>query len=167
MDFAGQYKSKLMTADETVNLIQDGWGVAFPVAVGQPPVLINALARNHSRFNHLELFCVVDIYPTDLKGIDRNHPLKPDYSYCMIQRAGVQNGTYVYTPIRLSEVFTFPVNNRPFQAVMLQVAPMDKNGYFSLGLSCDYILEFARQAQKVIVQVNENMPRTLDATSCI
>jgi acyl-CoA hydrolase len=37
---------------------------------------------------------------------------------------------------------------------------MDEFGFFSMGLSCDYGFPVAKKAEKIIVQVNENMPRT-------
>ncbi|MDD3895364.1 MAG: acetyl-CoA hydrolase/transferase C-terminal domain-containing protein [Syntrophomonadaceae bacterium] len=154
------YQSKLMSADEAVKMVQDGWAVAVPVAVGQPPVLINALARRKDEFTRVELFTVVDVYPTEMMKMGREDPFLLDYSYCMVQRAGVQDGKYVYTPGRLGEVPRFPEYNRHYEVVMLQVAPMDKNGHFSMGLSCDYIMPFSKLAKKVIVQVNEKMPRT-------
>lgn len=154
------YQSKLRTAQDAVKLIRDGWSVAVPVAVGQPPVLINALAERKDEFTDVELFTVVDVYPTEMMKMGREDPFRLDYSYCMVQRAGVQDGRYVYTPGRLGEVPRFPDYNRLFQVVMLQVTPMDKNGYFSMGLSCDYILPLSKHAEIVIVQVNEKMPRT-------
>lgn len=160
MDIKALYQQKLTSADEAVKLIEDGWSVAVPVAVGQPPALINALARRKKDFNQLELFTVVDVYPTEMIGMGRDDPFLLDYSYCMVQRAGVQDGRYVYTPGRLSEVSRFPEFGRYMHVAMLQVTPMDEHGYFSLGLSCDYILQFAKKAQKVLVQVNSKMPRT-------
>lgn len=160
MNLEDLYKSKLMSADDAVKLIKDGWSVAVPVAVGQPMVLINALARRKEELTRVELFTVVDVYPTDMMNMSREDPFLLDYSYCVVQRAGVQEGRFVYTPGRLSEVPRFPEYNRHYQVVMLQVAPMDKNGHFSMGLSCDYIMPLSRHAQKIIVQVNENMPRT-------
>jgi 4-hydroxybutyrate CoA-transferase len=160
MNLVDLYKSKLMSPDEAVGLIQDGWSVAVPVAVGQPPVLISALARRKNDFTHVELFSVVDVYPTEMMKMGRDDPFVLDYSYCIANRAGVQDGRYVYTPSRLSEAALLPKFNRPMNATMLQVAPMDKNGYFSMGLSCDYILTLSKQAEKIIIQVNDKMPRT-------
>lgn len=40
------------------------------------------------------------------------------------------------------------------------VSPMDRHGYFSLGTNADYGASVIRKARKVIVEVNENMPRT-------
>ena len=98
MNLRDLYQSKLMSADEAVRMIQDGWSVAFPVAVCQPPVLINALARRKDEFTRIELFTVVDVYPTEMMKMGRDDPFLLDYSYCVVQRAGVQEGRYVYTP---------------------------------------------------------------------
>lgn len=160
MDFKEIYKQKLTTADEAVKLIEDNWNVAVPVAVGQPPTLINALARRKNHYTNLGFLAVVDVYPTEMSAVEKNDGILLDFSYCVVNREGLQSGKYTYTPARLSQVPQFYDTGRYYNATMLQAAPMDEYGYFSMGLSCDYILPFSKQAQKVIVQVNENMPRT-------
>ena len=44
---------------------------------------------------------------------------------------------------------------------MLQVAPMDNHGYFSFGPQASHLRAICDVAQVIIVEVNENMPRTL------
>jgi len=39
------------------------------------------------------------------------------------------------------------------------VSPMDRHGYFSFGTGNDYSTKVARSAKRLIVEVNENMPR--------
>ncbi|WP_196893293.1 acetyl-CoA hydrolase/transferase family protein [Aureivirga marina] len=43
---------------------------------------------------------------------------------------------------------------------MLQVSPMDEHGYFSFGIDGSFSIDSARIAEKVIVEVNSNFPRT-------
>jgi len=43
---------------------------------------------------------------------------------------------------------------------MMQVSPMDEHGYFSFGLDGSFSIPAARNARKVIVEVNPCMPRT-------
>ncbi|WP_108650485.1 acetyl-CoA hydrolase/transferase family protein [Dongshaea marina] len=43
---------------------------------------------------------------------------------------------------------------------MFQVSPMDENGYFSFGLDGSFSIPAARRAKRIVVEVNENMPRT-------
>jgi len=158
--FRDIYKQKLTTPEEAVKLVQDGWRVTWPIAVGQPPVLINALVKRKDEFTHLEVLTVVDVYPTELLNLTKEDPIKPDFCYCIIARRGVQEGRFTYTPARLSQIPRYIDMGRPYQCVMMQVSPMDEYGYFSMGLSCDYALPVAKKAEKIIVQVNENMPRT-------
>ncbi len=160
MDYKEIYQQKLTTPEEAVKLVQDGWRVTWPIAIGQPPVLINALAKRKDEFTHLEVLTVVDAYPTELLDLTKEDPIKPDYCYCIIGRRGVQEGRFTYTPARLSQIPWYIDMGRPYQCVMMQVSPMDEFGYFSMGLSCDYAFPVAKKAEKIIVQVNENMPRT-------
>jgi butyryl-CoA:acetate CoA-transferase len=48
---------------------------------------------------------------------------------------------------------------------IMQVAPMDKFGYFNLGPSASHAYAVIQTAQKVIVEVNENMPVCLGGTN--
>src|SRR5208282_1465038 len=44
-------------------------------------------------------------------------------------------------------------------AFIVMVAPMDKAGFFSCGTNGDYTIPTARNAKKLIVEVNPRMPR--------
>ncbi|MEV7663678.1 acetyl-CoA hydrolase/transferase C-terminal domain-containing protein [Paenarthrobacter sp. NPDC089316] len=48
----------------------------------------------------------------------------------------------------------------PVDVVMLQVGPLDEEGCYDLGLTVDYAVVAAEHARVVLVEVNENMPRT-------
>lgn len=159
MDIREDYKRKLMTAAEAVKMVEDGWRVGTPVAAGQPPSLVNALARRKDEFTHLEFSAVVDAYPNEMLLLGRE-PIMQDYSYCVVARPKIQDGTFTYTPTRLGEIPRFPEVGRHFHVAMLMVSPMDKHGYFSMGLSCDYAMPLSKIANKIFIQVNENMPRT-------
>lgn len=44
---------------------------------------------------------------------------------------------------------------------MLMVAPMDKHGYFNFGPNASHLTAMCETSKKIIVEVNENMPRCL------
>jgi acyl-CoA hydrolase len=46
------------------------------------------------------------------------------------------------------------------RVVMATVSPMDDEGYFSFGVNCDYTAPVVEDAKTVLLEVNENMPRT-------
>ncbi|MFY9323229.1 MAG: 4-hydroxybutyrate CoA-transferase [Syntrophomonadaceae bacterium] len=153
------YKQKLTTAEEAVKLVQDGWRVTFPIAIGQPPALMTALARRKEEFTHLDVLLVIEAYASELMMITREDSIDIDY-IVPVNKKVIQDGTHTYTPARLGQMTKFLDMGRPQQVVMMQVAPMDEHGYFSMGTNCDFALPLGKRAEKVIVQVNENMPRT-------
>lgn len=159
MNIKEMYKQKLTTAEEAVKLVQDNWRVTFPIAVGQPPALMTALARRKNEFTHLDVLVVIESYANELMMITREDPIDIDY-IIPVNKKVIQNGTHTYTPARLSQMTKFLDMGRPQEAVMMQVAPMDEFGYFSMGTNCCFALPLGKRAEKLIVQVNENMPRT-------
>lgn len=80
-------------------------------------------------------------------------------------RAGIEDGSVDFFPIRGSRVMSLFEDGhlRPDVAVV-HVSPPDSHGYCSLGTSASYPLTLARIADRVIAQVNPQMPRTLSSS---
>jgi len=77
----------------------------------------------------------------------------------------VQEGRADYTPIFLSEIESlFTSGALPIDVCLLQCTPPDPYGYMSLGPSIDASLTAAQCARHVIVEINDQMPRTLGDT---
>jgi len=76
-------------------------------------------------------------------------------------RKAVQEGRGDYTPIFLSEIEgLFTSGAAPIDVCLLQCTPPDHYGYMSLGVSVDVSLTAAHCARRVIVEINDQMPRT-------
>ena len=45
--------------------------------------------------------------------------------------------------------------------VVVQVTPMDRNGFFNFSTSCSITPSYCRKARKLVVEVNTNVPRCL------
>lgn len=80
-------------------------------------------------------------------------------------RQAVGEGRADYTPIFLSEIPSLfaPGGPLPLDVALVQVAPADTDGSYSLGVSVDCAIAAVREAKLVIAQVNPNMPRTSGA----
>src|ERR1019366_826989 len=77
-------------------------------------------------------------------------------------RKAVQEGRADYTPIFLSEIEElFTSKAIEIDVCLLQCTPPDPYGYMSLGPSIDVSLTAAQCARHVIVEINEQCPRTL------
>jgi 4-hydroxybutyrate CoA-transferase len=80
-------------------------------------------------------------------------------------RTAVQEGRADYTPIFLSEIESlFTSGALPIDVCLLQCTPPDPYGYMSLGPSIDASLTAAQCAKHVIVEINDQVPRTLGDT---
>ena len=79
-----------------------------------------------------------------------------------IERKFVATGAGFYAPMRYSELPRFYRENiGHVDVAMLVVAPMDSHGYFSFGPQASHLRAVCDVADKIIVEVNENMPRCL------
>jgi acyl-CoA hydrolase/GNAT superfamily N-acetyltransferase len=76
-------------------------------------------------------------------------------------RRHVINGLADYTPMLLSDVpRLFKTGQKHLDTALLQVTPPDKKGMCSLGINVDITKAVAESADKLVVEINPNMPRT-------
>ncbi len=77
-------------------------------------------------------------------------------------RGAVNKGMADYTPIFLSAVpDLFHRDVIPVDVALIQLSMPDEHGYMSYGISVDIVKSAVENADVVIAQVNENMPRVL------
>lgn len=162
------YKSKLMTAEDAVKMLKGGEGVIVPLANGQPPALINALARRilNDELRNINYISALDIRLLEIHNPEIASKALVETLYAgPVSRYYIRKGQYAYTPHRFWEGPDITGNCRDVTVFMFTVSPMDKAGYFSTGTHPDYIWGMAREAMrnrecKLFVEVNEYMPRT-------
>lgn len=159
------YKEKLRSADEAAKLINTGDQIVAPLSNGQPLALINAVAK---RIKNNELTDITYVSGVDVRWFDLYHPdlkgkvLIDSGFVAPATRHGVTEGIFTYTPCRLGETVDMVTRCRSCDISTLVVSPMDKHGFFSTGCNVDWGWETAKisNPRHIIVEVNENMPRT-------
>ena len=76
------------------------------------------------------------------------------------ERKLIARGCSFYSPIRYSELPRYYRDSTtPDDVAMFQVAPMDSHGYFNFGPNASHLGAVCETSKKIIVEVNENMPR--------
>ena len=156
------YKEKLVTADEAVKIVKSGDYIHYGLFTGVVVDLDRALAK---RVNELE---DVTICSTMWSYAEPPEVLKADpkaehfhYSsshFTPIERKCNKEGNCWFLPVQIRENTKFYEECRPrFAVAMLQVAPMDKSGNFNLGPQVAEYWGVLRNADKIIVEVNEKM----------
>ncbi len=149
-----------ISAESAVQLVKSGDRVFIHGSAATPLHLVNTLLKRAGDIENVELVAI-----STYGDIDWNHPevLNSFYLNSLFVSANVRDwvngdrGDYV--PVFLSEIpRLFEKGALPLDVALVQVSPPDRNGYCTLGTSVDAALSAARNAKKVIAQVNPRMP---------
>jgi itaconate CoA-transferase len=171
MDIRSLYRSKLTTADRAVAPIPSGSKLSIGMAMTEPPALLKALA-DRAEAGGIEDLKVYYFEATSIVGktilrYELNDRIRP---YCMFitatERAlikrGVEDGgrkVINYVPNNFHQAPRLLIDEIGIDTFVCTVSPMDRHGYFTFGIGNDYSTKVARSAKRLIVEVNENMPR--------
>ena len=164
MDFQKEYQQKLVSADEAVKIIKSGDWVDYGWCTGTPDALDKALANRTDELKDVKLRGGILLKP--LAVFEREdageHFCWNSWHMSGIERKYISRGFAYYSPIRYSELPRYYRDSiQPDDVVMLMVAPMDKHGYFNFGPNASHLTAMCETSKKIIVEVNENMPRCL------
>ena len=144
-------------------LIKSGCRVFVGGNAGVPYALIDDLIANSKAYSDIEL--------VHMLALGDNRWAKEEYRQLFkvntffihgdeVRRA-VDEGRADYTPVFLSEMSSlFSDGTLPLDTALVMVSPPDEFGYCSLGVSVDICMSAARHANKVVAQINPQMPRT-------
>lgn len=159
----GDYRSRIVTADEAVASVQSGQRVYIHNGCAEPTELVRALTRRGPLLQdvevmHMATMGIADYSLPQYEGHFRTNAL---FIGGNVRRA-IQEGRGDYTPVFLSEIEElFSSGLVPIDVALLQCAPPDPYGYMSLGPSIDVSLTVAQYARRVVVEINDRMPHTL------
>lgn len=159
----GDYRSRIVNADEAVSVVESGQRVYIHNGCAEPTELVQALTRRGPLLRdvevmHLATMGIADYSLPEHEGHFRTNALFIGGNV----RQAVQEGRGDYTPVFLSEIEgLFSSGALPIDVALLQSTPPDAYGYVSLGPSVDVSLTVAKHARHVAIEINDRMPRTL------
>lgn len=155
-----QYLEKKMSADQALDLLQNGDSIIVPTGVGEPPHLLRALSRERTRFQDIKVCQLLAIEKYDYLDPETvDHVRHVSYFLSGTVRKGCNEGWIDLIPNHFSEIpRMIKRGEMPADVVFSLASPMDKNGYFSLGLGADYTMAAVSKARAVILEVNPNVP---------
>lgn len=164
MDYSQEYKQKLVSADEAVKIIKSGDWVDYGWCTGTVDALDKALAKRTDELKDVKLRGGILLKP--LAVFEREdageHFSWNSWHMSGIERKYIKKGCAYYAPIRYSELPRYyRESSCPDDVAMFQVAPMDNHGYFNFGPNASHMMAVCETSKKIIVEVNENMPRCL------
>jgi acyl-CoA hydrolase len=166
MQWTDLYRSKITTADKALEAVESGQRVLIHQGCNEPEELVKALVRRgHELYNveviHMATMGSADYARPEFEGHFRHNTFFIGGNV----RQAVQEGRADYVPIFLHEIEgLFTSGALPIDVALIQCSPPDDFGYMSLGTSIDVTLTAAKHARLVIVEVNDQCPRTLGDT---
>jgi acyl-CoA hydrolase len=161
-----QYRAKVTTPEEAVKVVQSGQRVYVHQGCAEPEELVRALTRRAPELRdveiaHLATWGNADYTLPEYQGHFRHNGF---FIGGNVRRA-VQEGRADYVPIFLGEIEAlFRSGALPIDVALIQCTPPDNYGYMSFGPSVDCSLTAAQCARTVIVEINDQMPRTMGDT---
>lgn len=164
MEYAKEYSSKLISPDEAAMLIKSGDWVEYGVCSIVPQAVDKALARRMPKLEDVKfrggiLLDVPEIFKIEDPGA---HFSWNSWHMSAVERRAQDMGFAYYAPIRFSELPRYYLENvKKVDVMVIQVAPMDKFGFFSFGISTCHYAAAIEVADIVVIEVNRNLPRCI------
>lgn len=158
------YSRKLITADKAAALVKNGMNIHYSTGCGAPYDIDKALAKRAKKLKDVKVFYNITI--TDgpyalFEESDSNDQVKFVSAHMSgADRVMNKAGRCWYMPMLFNELpFYWGTNGRDLDIAFMQVGPMDKWGNFNVGPQVADAWGARKAAKKVVVEVNENMPR--------
>ena len=162
MDIREEYKQKLRTPEEAVKAVRSGDWIDYGWNACAPVALDRALAERYQELTDVKVRgAVLMARPAILSVPDTpEHFIWNSWHMGGLERKLIDEGIAYYIPLRYSELPRYYRENvDPIHVAMIQVAPMDEEGYFSYGLNASHLQALFEKAEVIILEVNRNYPR--------
>ena len=164
MDYRTEYQRKLITADAAAAMVKSGDWVDYGWAVNTTVAVDAALAKRLPELEDVNFRGGILMWVPAIFQIEdpAAHMTWNSWHMGGIERKAVAQGFSFYAPIRYSELPRYYRESKdPVNVAVFQVTPMDEHGYFNFGPSASHLAAVCEKAEKIIVEVNKNMPRCL------
>ncbi len=164
MDYKAEYQSKLVTAEAAASMVKSGDWVDYGWCVNTAAAVDAALAKRLPELEDVNFRGGILMRRPAIFDIEDAPAHMSWNSWHMggIERKAAAEGIAFYVPLRYSELPRYYRESKdPLNVAVFQVAPMDEHGFFSFGPSASHLAAVCEKAEKIIVEVNTNMPRCL------
>jgi hypothetical protein len=137
LSYGQDYRRKLVSANQAVKLIKSGDWIDYGSMNGQVVSLDRALAARKDELKDIKVWNLLNSYPARILEVDPDGEVFTWNSWHLSARDRqlMKSGRPVfYSSIRYSELPRYVREHiEALDVAMLQVAPMDKHGFFNFG----------------------------------
>ena len=155
------YRNKLRTPEQAVQCVKSGDWVDYTGTLGFPPLLDQALAGRRDELRDVKIRGNLVFGPIAAVECDpsREHFVYHSWHCSDYERRLCDRGLCNYIPMVFHNLAPYYRHFLKVNVAMLAAAPMDRHGYFNLSCNTGAARVCLAQADIVIVEVNERLPR--------
>lgn len=153
-------QNKEKKPEEILSYIHNGDDIILPLGNGEPQVLLDVLEANATALNNVRIHQMHTIKERDyIWGKYKGHLDHVSYFLSHATRKAFLEGKCSLVPNNFHEVPRILEKTTKMSIILAAASPMDEHGYFSLGVSADYVAPFIGKIP-FFLEVNQQMPRT-------
>lgn len=156
-----EYRSKLVTLEEALDSLKDGDILGTSQCANEPTAFFDAMHTLRGRGKHLRMFAPMCFQPHEfMSNPIYQDTFDMDITFLMgATRKGREQGLFSYYPGDLHNGAGRWLEINGCTVFIAAATPMDKHGYFMIPLCLIHERTFLEAADRVILQVNPNLPR--------
>lgn len=160
-DFRTEYMEKLRTPEEAVQVVKSGDWVDYTSSLGKPVLLDRALAKRRDELYDVKIRGNLISGPIEVAECDESqeHFIYHTWHCSAYERKLCDRGLCYFIPMVFHNNAAYYKYFLNVNVVMVSVAPMDRHGYFNYSVNTGVAAPIAQNADIVIVEVNEYMPK--------
>ncbi|MET0457831.1 MAG: acetyl-CoA hydrolase/transferase C-terminal domain-containing protein [Ilumatobacteraceae bacterium] len=149
-----------ISSEALMEHIGPGTDLIVPLANGEPVGLLDVVEAHADRLERVRVHQMHALHDRPyLHGVFGDRLRHVSYFLSHVTRPCFRAGTVDLVPNHFSEMRDILMERTVDPLVIAAAAPPDRHGYFSLGVSADYVSSFIGRA-RMFLEVNEQMPRT-------
>ena len=156
-----EYRAKLRTPDEAVQVVKSGDWIDYTSSLGKPVLLDRALAKRRDELFDVKIRGNLIYGPIEVAECDESqeHFIYHTWHCSAYERKLCDRGLCYFIPMVFHNNAAYYQYFLNVNVVMVSVSPMDKHGYFNYSVNTGVAAPIVRNADIVIVEVNEHMPK--------
>lgn len=157
------YKSKVLTADQAVNLVKSGDWIEYAFGINCAYDFDKALAKRKNELHDVNIRCDIGAYQHFTAEADPSGEVFTWNSWHVSgqDKKFIGKNLY-YIPMKFHEN---PMITRkdiiPNNVTVVMCTPMDEKGYFNFGASAATTWAALESTNNIVLEVNQKMPRCL------
>jgi acyl-CoA hydrolase len=168
MNYYDEYKRKLVDVNGALSKLKSNDTVVVGLGASQPVGFLSNLHSVKDKIRNVNIISCLLLKEYEFyKFVDKeNAPFNLESWYLgNFERELFKQGRGTFIPNNLHAAAIDKISERKINVFVGTATPMDKHGYFSLSLGLVYEKDMIENADIVILEVNENLPKTFGDTS--